>query len=47
DPAPDPPSQNRQGQRGPQMTSAMGVSSDINKASSTTNIVDSLNSLFG
>ncbi|GJY42313.1 BTB/POZ domain-containing protein-like protein [Tanacetum coccineum] len=44
DPAPDPLSQSRQGQRGPQRTSSLGVSSDIKKASSTANIVDDLSS---
>nr|GEV64416.1 hypothetical protein [Tanacetum cinerariifolium]GEV64833.1 hypothetical protein [Tanacetum cinerariifolium] len=47
DPAPDPLSQNRQGQQGPQRTSSTGVSSNIKKASSTTNIVDDLSSIFG
>ncbi|GKF98876.1 hypothetical protein Tco_0297659, partial [Tanacetum coccineum] len=46
DPAPDPLSQSRQGQRGPQRTSSTGVSSDIKKASSTANIVDELSSIF-
>ncbi|GKB60854.1 retrovirus-related pol polyprotein from transposon TNT 1-94 [Tanacetum coccineum] len=46
DPAPDPLSQSRQGQRGPQRTSSTGVSSDIKKASSIANIVDDLSSIF-
>ncbi|KAI3810888.1 hypothetical protein L1987_20519 [Smallanthus sonchifolius] len=45
EPAPDPLSQNRQGQS--QRTSTTGVSSNMRKASSTTNIVDDLSSIFG
>ncbi|XP_076918528.1 auxilin-related protein 1-like isoform X2 [Bidens hawaiensis] len=47
DPAPDPLFQNRRGQEGPQRTSSTGVSSNMRKASSTTNIVDDLSSIFG
>ncbi|KAI3802052.1 hypothetical protein L1987_30176 [Smallanthus sonchifolius] len=45
EPAPDPLFQNRQGQS--QRTSTTGVSSNMRKASSTTNIVDDLSSIFG
>lgn len=47
DPAPDPLSQNRRGQEGSQRTSSTGVSSNMRKASSSTNIVDDLSSIFG
>ncbi|KAL8237140.1 hypothetical protein R6Q59_018221 [Mikania micrantha] len=47
DPASDPLSQNRRGQEGSQKTSTTGVSSSMKKASSTTNIVDDLSSIFG
>ncbi|XP_076911077.1 auxilin-related protein 1-like [Bidens hawaiensis] len=47
DPAPDPLFQNRRGQEGPQRTSSTGVSSNMRKASATTNIVDDLSSIFG
>ncbi|KAI3514768.1 hypothetical protein L1887_13452 [Cichorium endivia] len=45
----DPVSQNRRGQDGGQRTwsSSTGVSSNMKKASSTTNIVDDLSSIFG
>ncbi|KAJ0561007.1 putative Chaperone J-domain superfamily [Helianthus annuus] len=45
DPAPDPLFQNRQ--EAPQRTSSTGGSSNMRKASSTTNIVDDLSSIFG
>ncbi|KAF5759351.1 putative DnaJ domain, Chaperone J-domain superfamily [Helianthus annuus] len=47
EPAPDPLFQNRRGQEGPQRTSTAGASSNMRKASSTTNIVDDLSSIFG
>ncbi|XP_071723289.1 auxilin-related protein 2-like [Rutidosis leptorrhynchoides] len=47
DPAPDPPTQNRQGHDVSQRTSTTGGSSNIRKASSTTSIVDDLSSIFG
>ncbi|KAK9054995.1 hypothetical protein SSX86_026074 [Deinandra increscens subsp. villosa] len=47
DPAPDPLSQNRRGQEGSQRSSTTGASSNMRKASSTTNIVDDLSSIFG
>ncbi|KAK1421875.1 hypothetical protein QVD17_24570 [Tagetes erecta] len=47
DSAPDPLSQNRRGQEGYQRNSTTGVSSNMRKASSTTNIVDDLSSIFG
>nr|XP_043619159.1 auxilin-related protein 1-like [Erigeron canadensis] len=46
DPASDPLSQNRRGPDGSQRTSTTGVPSNIRKASSTTNIVDDLSSIF-
>ncbi|XP_076905414.1 auxilin-related protein 1-like [Bidens hawaiensis] len=48
DPAPDLLFQSRRGQEGPQRTSSSsGVSSNMRKASSTTNIADDLSSIFG
>ncbi|KAI3786849.1 hypothetical protein L1987_40867 [Smallanthus sonchifolius] len=47
DPAPDPLFQNRPGPGVSQRTSTTGVSSNMRKASSTTNIVDDLSSIFG
>ncbi|KAK9070802.1 hypothetical protein SSX86_011204 [Deinandra increscens subsp. villosa] len=47
DPAPDPVFQNRRGQEASQRTSTTGVSSNMRRASSTTNIVDDLSSIFG
>ncbi|KAK9066011.1 hypothetical protein SSX86_015413 [Deinandra increscens subsp. villosa] len=42
-----PPSQSRQGPEGAHRTSTSGVSSNVRKASSNTNIVDDLSSVFG
>lgn len=47
DSASDPLSQNRRAPEGAHRTSTAGVSSNMRKASSTTNIVDDLSSIFG
>ncbi|KAK1398046.1 Auxilin-related protein 2 [Heracleum sosnowskyi] len=47
DPSLDPHSQNRGGADGTRRSSQSGVSSNMKKASSTTNIVDDLSSIFG
>lgn len=47
DPSLDPHSQNRGGADGTRRSSQSGVTSNMKKASSTTNIVDDLSSIFG